>query len=675
MKRFFRKGGALLLALMLLIPAATPAEAADANADFTYWTAGEAVPLSAGVLADCLGQSFSYVLFTLPGSSAGTLYYNYTDSDVYESTVASGTQYYANGAPSVDKVAFVPAAGYVGTVSITFRAYDRLGSPLGSSTFRVSVTDSGSGAGPRQGGDIHYSVRAGRSVSFLNSDFSGRCVNETGSSLSYIRFPTLPPYSQGTLYYGSVNVGSNEVSANRTYSSPGSIRFVADPAYSGTVVIPFIGYSVNGGFFDGTVQITVSGGGNGNGLLRYTVDPGRRVYFLAEDFADASYAATGYDINYIRFDSLPAVSQGVIYSGTGTAVSAHSSYYKYSLNNLNFYAAGSFSGSLSIPFTGYAVNGGRSFSGTVTISATGYSQSAAPVSTTASTLIYTTTGVAVSFDRQDLLNAAASTGLASPSTIRLTAPAEGAGRLCLDFTSLSHYSAFDPAYSYPFSEVSRISYLPKAGFRGVAVVNYTVSGANGSTCSGSVNFIVSPPTESSYFYDMGDCVWAVPAVDFFYHYGAVNGTGRSAFGPFTEMRRGDFVLLLSRAFGFPAAAADPSIADVPVNSYYASAIASARDLGVISGSTETRFEPEKSISREDAAVMIYRCLQRSGSIAPGSYADLAGFPDSGNTSPYAVEGMGALVRLGVFNGDAGRLRPRMPLSRAETITILYRALT
>ena len=206
-------------------------------------------------------------------------------------------------------------------------------------------------------------------------------------------------------------------------------------------------------------------------------------------------------------------------------------------------------------------------------------------------------------------------------------------------------------------------------------MNYTVSGANGSTCSGSVNFIVSPPTESSYFYDMGDCVWAVPAVDFFYHYGAVNGTGRSAFGPFTEMRRGDFVLLLSRAFGFPAAAADPSIADVPVNSYYASAIASARDLGVISGSTETRFEPEKSISREDAAVMIYRCLQRSGSIAPGSYADLAGFPDSGNTAPYAVEGMGALVRLGVFNGDAGRLRPRMPLSRAETITILYRALT
>lgn len=673
MKLHGRQPASLLLALALACVLALPARAADVSADFTYGTSGEAVHLAADTLADCAGTAFAYVTFTLPSGSAGTLYYNYIDSDIYEGAVASGTRYYASGEPSADKIWFVPASGYTGTVSIPFTAYDGTGSSLATRTLRVTVTDNGSAGASASSSAFLYAVGSGRSVTLTASDFTDRCRIETGSSLDYIRFTSLPPSSQGTLYNGTANSG-NLVAVNRSYSSPGSLRFVANAGYTGTVTVPFVGYGTNGSYFDAALQFNV--GGDGVKLLDYTIEPGRRVYFLTDDFADACYAATGYDIYRIHIDSLPSSSQGTLYNGGSTAVTTGSStyYYKSSLSNLNFYASGSFAGSVSIRYTGYASgytsSNGRSFSGTITIRST----SAAASGTSPDALVYTTTGLAVTLDRQDLLNAVSGSLFGTPSTIRFTAPERSVGQLCVDFASLSRYSAFDPEHSYAFSDVSRISYLPKSGFRGTAYISYTATDANGSACTGSILFIVTPPSTSAYFYDMDDCVWAIPAVDFFYHYGAVNGTGRSAFGPNAGMRRGDFVLLLSRAFSLPSAGAY-SYPDVPEDSYYAAAIASAKALGIVTGSTATRFLPEDPISREDAAIMIYRCLNRITTVTPGTAADLAQFPDAGNTSSYAIEAMGALVKLGVFTGDAGRLRPRMTLSRAETITILYRALT
>ena len=45
-----------------------------------------------------------------------------------------------------------------------------------------------------------------------------------------------------------------------------------------------------------------------------------------------------------------------------------------------------------------------------------------------------------------------------------------------------------------------------------------------------------------------------------------------------------------------------------------------------------------------------------------------------SVAPYAVEAMGALVRMGVFTGDsAGRLNPSGTLTRLQMAAILYRA--
>ena len=654
----------------------------------SYSTDGEAARFSAEDFAAyslaVTGRTFRYISFTLPSSAYGALYYNYLSESIYDSPVTSGARYYRSTTPSVSNVYFVPKSGYSGSFLLAFSGVDISGAAL-SGNVTITVTAYGAGHTPAEAdGPFVYTVQAGRSVSLgpetagQRDKFEDQCQTRYGTSLYHIRFTSLPPSESGVLYDDGISSGNKHyVSVNTPYYYPKDIRFAAASGYSGVVSIPVIvtAYGSNN-TFDGMVRFVVTESAGGS-PLHYTVEPESRVQFIASDFADACYAATGYDISRVHFDSLPSSTAGGLYLNNNTPVlsTTYSNYSKSDLSNISFYANAGFTGSITIPFTGYATNysrnNGNLFSGSVTITSTVTIQEVKPIGGAASVITYYTTGPAAALSAADLRNAAVSALPGTPATVILDRPSEGAGRLCLDFVSLSRYTEFNPRQSYAIGDVSRISFLPAAGFSGTEQIHYTVYDAGGNSFMGAIRFVVTPPAYSRYFSDMGDYAWAVPAVDFFRYYGAVNGNSRTGFGPAAEMRRGDFILLLSRAFAFPSAST-VSYSDVPEDKYYAAAIASAKSLGIVTNSGS--FNPEASITRQDAALYLYRALRQTQAVTPGAAADLAQFPDALNTASYAVEAMGALVRRGVFTGDYGRLRPDKALSRAETITILYRAL-
>ena len=444
--------------------------------------------------------------------------------------------------------------------------------------------------------------------------------------------------------------------------------------------VPFVAYAVNGKWFDGSVSFVVRD--SKTVPLRYEVDPGKRVYFIADDFSDACYAATGYDIYRIHFQSLPSSSYGTLYNG-GTPITTNGTntyYYKSSFNNLSFLATSDFSGSLTIPFTGYATNytssNGRSFGGAVTIASTAQpvEKQETPIGGTPSTITYYTTQFPVSLRQSDIASAVSAKLPGAPVSLTFERADTSAGTLQLDMNSLTDRTEFDPRRTYGMDDISRISFLPKAGFRGTTRIRYTAKDADGNSFMGNIDFVVAPNTSSAFFVDLGSYAWATPAIDFFRTYGVTTGVSPKYFAPANNLRRGDFVLLLSRACGFPDVGTE-SFSDVPTDSYYAAAIASAKEMGLISGSTRGLFNPEGTISREEAATYLFRALQRFRGAEAGSAADLTRFSDSGSISSVAVPAMGALVRLGVLNGDNGRLYPGRDLTRAETMTILYRAFT
>lgn len=621
---------------------------------------------------DVLDVHLRYVRFTLPSSSIGTLYYNYTSSNSYGSKVSSGTNYYRSSSPYLDNVSFVPASGWTGTADVAFTGYGTNNQRF-TGTVTIEVTNSSSS------GRLTYSTKQNTAVRLDVDDFNDYCDNQTNERLNYVRF-TLPSSSYGTLRYNSSN--GSAISSSTSYyrsSSPylDNVYFVPASGYTGTVDISFTGYSTSGQRFTGTVRITVQGTSSGD--ITYSTAQDIPVNFNTDDFDALCKNVTDRHLNYVRF-TLPSSSYGTLRynysssSSTGSTASSSTSYYRSSspyLSNITFVPASGYTGTVRISFTGYDTSGQR-FTGTVAITV--------KAAASAGIIYYTVAaGKTVPFLLSAFQNACSARGAGTFVSASFSQPSSSAGQLRYQYLSASEPgTAVVSGTAYSASSVplvSNVSFVPAAGYSGTATFAYTGRDSGGATYSGSVVVTVTADTKTSSFTDMANYSWASPSVEYLYANGVVYGTGNGEFSPGASITRGSFMLMLNRAFHF-SASGGAGFADVPAGSVYADAVKIAQALGIAQGSG-SNFYPTRPLSRQQAAVFLARAMRADGwTISTGSRSELSAFSDSAAVSDYAVNDLASMVRLGVFQGDSsGRLNPQAPLTRAQMAVILCRAIT
>ena len=143
------------------------------------------------------------------------------------------------------------------------------------------------------------------------------------------------------------------------------------------------------------------------------------------------------------------------------------------------------------------------------------------------------------------------------------------------------------------------------------------------------------PSES--FTDVDQAAWYHAAVDYMVETGLMRGTSATTFSPAAETSRGMIAAILWRLEGEPAAG-ESGFADVASQMYYAEAIAWAKENGIVNGVDATQFQPDRAITREELAAILYRYAEYKGYDTTGC-ADLSGYSDAGIISPYAVEAM------------------------------------
>lgn len=163
--------------------------------------------------------------------------------------------------------------------------------------------------------------------------------------------------------------------------------------------------------------------------------------------------------------------------------------------------------------------------------------------------------------------------------------------------------------------------------------------------------------------------WAAKSIGFVVDRGLFSGTSDTNFSPNATMTRGMLVTVLYRLEGSPQGATQ-SFDDVKADKYYANAVAWAAQNNIVTGASGG-FLPENNISREQLAVILYRYA------APEqSDGSLDKFSDSAAISSYAVDAMGWAVGSGLLSGDNnGKLNPSGNATRAEVATILERFIT
>lgn len=648
-----------------------------ALADVTYTTsAGVPVAFNADhfntAVTNSTGYSLNYVRFTLPATSRGILYYDYnTSTGNYDSKVSASTSYYRSSSRYLSDVTFVPESDYTGTVNIAYTAVDSNGSSI---TGQVVITVT------QQQAKVTYATDANQAVEFDSGDFNSACKKITGYSLDYVKF-TLPSSNRGVLYLNYGSSGEKKVTSSTSYyrgESPdlSNVTFVPAKNYTGIVSISFTGRDTDKNTVSGTVKIAV---GQEPGDVNYTVTAGQSVTFDDGAFNDWCKGETGYSLDYVNF-TLPGSGKGTLYykynakdGSYDKKVTASTNYYRSGspyLEYVTFVPANGTAGTVEIEFTGRDTNK-RSVSGTVSVKVVPRQDPG--------TIRYTTGISPVRFQPYDFSNAFDTRGGTSLSSVKFTLPDPSRGKLYYDYTGPASYGGLvssGTAYGLSGSNaVSRVAFVPKYGYQGTFTLNYTGTDTAGYEYKGAVEVTVTTPTASSRFSDMGQYGWAAASADFLAENGITTGTGDGRYDPAGLMTRGDFVLMLYRAFDLPKASGY-SFDDVPVDSYYANAIASAKNQGIAKGS-DGKFEPAGALTRQDAMVLLHRTLDAVGrGLGNGWSLSLLSFTDGSSVAEYAQGPVAALVKAGVIQGDdSGRLNPAGSLTRAEMAVILHRVLT
>lgn len=174
------------------------------------------------------------------------------------------------------------------------------------------------------------------------------------------------------------------------------------------------------------------------------------------------------------------------------------------------------------------------------------------------------------------------------------------------------------------------------------------------------------------FVDVNTGDWFYDAVKYVYERGLFKGMTDTEFRPGANMNRAMLVTVLYRLAGEPAVRGGSDFSDVASESYYSKAVLWARDNGIVTGVSETCFNPNGDITREQMAAILYRYAKYAG-MDVSARADLSSYADAGQISDYAKEAMSWAVATGLISGrSASMLAPTGSATRAEVATILMR---
>lgn len=184
--------------------------------------------------------------------------------------------------------------------------------------------------------------------------------------------------------------------------------------------------------------------------------------------------------------------------------------------------------------------------------------------------------------------------------------------------------------------------------------------------------LAAPPAENP-FTDVAEGDWFYDAALYVYTSGLMTGTTETDFSPGVSMTRGMFVTVLYRLAGNPRDGGEGgAFTDIPAGAYCAAAVDWAAARGIVRGTSDDTFEPDRAVTRQEMAVILANYLQAWGRTLPQVPAPAA-FTDRDAVAGWAVDAVEAMRTTGIFQGkDGGRFDPAGTATRAEAAALFQR---
>lgn len=158
--------------------------------------------------------------------------------------------------------------------------------------------------------------------------------------------------------------------------------------------------------------------------------------------------------------------------------------------------------------------------------------------------------------------------------------------------------------------------------------------------------------------------WSEDAVTSLTNDGLVSGISDTRYAPDKALTRAEFLALITRATGLKGQYRN-QIADVSVDAWYADTVAAGLDAGLIG---RENFRPNEVVTRDEMAEIMIKALEgRIGTVESGDN----NFKDAGTIKN--IDAVSKAAGLGILSGyEDGNFRPTSGLTRGEAASMLIR---
>ncbi|MFJ7734765.1 S-layer homology domain-containing protein [Lysinibacillus sp. NPDC097287] len=159
--------------------------------------------------------------------------------------------------------------------------------------------------------------------------------------------------------------------------------------------------------------------------------------------------------------------------------------------------------------------------------------------------------------------------------------------------------------------------------------------------------------------------WAKDMIEDIAARGIITGYPDGSFRPNEPIRREHVAVMFARAFELTPKREATQFSDVPTSHPYYDAITKLQQAGIIDGSNG-KFNPNEPLTRAQLA----KILVLAFGLTPGGTSTFQDVP----TTHWSYDYIAALADVGIALGDNGNFRPDEPVTRAQFVAFMYRAL-
>lgn len=178
------------------------------------------------------------------------------------------------------------------------------------------------------------------------------------------------------------------------------------------------------------------------------------------------------------------------------------------------------------------------------------------------------------------------------------------------------------------------------------------------------------------FKDVAKDAWYYNAVSFIGAREVTKGTGDGNFSPQGKLTRGQFIVMLMKAYGIEAPDKPKDNFKDAGNTYYTAYLGEAKRLGLTAGVGNNNYAPERQINRQEMFTLLYNVLGELDRLPEkAGNRKLADFTDSQDVAPWAKDAMTLLVKADIIAGSGEKVNPLALTTRAEMGQLIYNLFT